>query len=262
MTQIKAIFFDVDSTIYTHRIHDFPKTTKEALWRLKEKGYRVGIATSRCRYETKHLPSFFREFPFDAEIYDGGALVMLKKTLCHKSLLAETAIRRLLAYCEKEKVPLRYSTFDGDWMATECDGRLLDQFFKLYLNYPMKKSYEGEETYNLLAYPEKEEQCATICALMEKDANIVKHTSCILELTAKGVDKSAGVAKVCEAWGISMRETACFGDGANDVEMLKKAGIGIAMGNGHRAAKEAADHVCGHIDEDGLYHMCADLKLI
>lgn len=262
MTQIKAVFFDVDSTIYTHRIHDFPQTTKETLRKLKEKGYRVGIATSRCRYETKHLPSFFHEFPFDAEIYDGGALVMLKKKLYHKSLICEEALRALLAYCEKEGIPLRYSTFDEDYMATACDSRYLDQFFKLYLNYPLLKRYEGEEAYNLLAYPSTEEQCAAICALMKEQATIVKHTARILELTAKGVDKSVGIAQVCAAWGISMEETACFGDGANDVEMLKKAGVGIAMGNGHPLAKEAADHICGHIDEDGLYRICADLTLI
>ena len=43
-----------------------------------------------------------------------------------------------------------------------------------------------------------------------------------------------------------------FGDSTNDVEMLSKAGFGVCMGNGCDAAKEAADYVCGRIEEDGL----------
>ena len=40
MKHIKALFFDVDNTLYTHRIHDFPATTRQTLNRLKENGYR------------------------------------------------------------------------------------------------------------------------------------------------------------------------------------------------------------------------------
>ena len=41
MKHIKALFFDVDNTLYTHRIHDFPATTRQTLNRLKENGYRI-----------------------------------------------------------------------------------------------------------------------------------------------------------------------------------------------------------------------------
>ena len=83
MKHIKALFFDVDNTLYTHRIHDFPATTRQTLNRLKENGYRIGIATSRCRYEVRNLPAFFRDFAFDAAIFDGGALIMGRGD-CHQ----------------------------------------------------------------------------------------------------------------------------------------------------------------------------------
>lgn len=62
--------------------------------------------------------------------------------------------------------------------------------------------------------------------------------------------------------GISVHDVACFGDGANDVGMLRAAGIGVAMGNGNPKAKAAADHICGSIDEDGLYHFCKRMEWI
>ena len=55
-----------------------------------------------------------------------------------------------------------------------------------------------------------------------------------------------------EHWGIRREESAAIGDSMNDFEMIQAAGIGIAMGNGIPALKEAADYVTSDISEDGL----------
>lgn len=57
-----------------------------------------------------------------------------------------------------------------------------------------------------------------------KDAFIVTHSSNTLEITAENVDKSKGVEAMAAHWGISVHDVACFGDGANDVGMLRAAG--------------------------------------
>jgi hydroxymethylpyrimidine pyrophosphatase-like HAD family hydrolase len=57
-------------------------------------------------------------------------------------------------------------------------------------------------------------------------------------------------------------DTIAFGDGPNDLEMLAFAGIGVAMGNGVAAAKEAADMVTAGIDDDGLARAMAQLGLV
>lgn len=261
MNTTKAVFFDVDSTIYTHKNHDIPDSTKYTLQKLQENGYKVGIATSRCRYETRNLPKFFRNYNFDAEIYDGGALVMEHQTIVQKRPLRKEQVLDLISYAQKENVPVRYSTFDNDCLVADCSWKIKDEFFKLYLNMPIIKSYEEEEVFNLLAYPMNKTQEAEIHQLLH-DAFIVTHSSSTLEITAKGIDKSNGVQAMADRWGITKENIICFGDGANDVGMLKAAGLGIAMGNGNPKAKEAADRICGHIDEDGVYHMCKELNLI
>jgi len=138
MKKIKALFFDVDGTLYTHRVHDFPQSTQYTLHKLKENGYKVGFATSRCRFETSNLPRFFREFAFDACIYDGGALVMEGNEVFEESPMQTDEIQKLLDYTKKEKIAVRYSTFADDCIAHYGDARILDEFFKLYLNMPMK----------------------------------------------------------------------------------------------------------------------------
>lgn len=261
MNHIKALFFDVDNTIYTHRIHDIPASTRYALERLKENGYRIGVATSRCRYEVRNLPSFFRDFDFDAAIFDGGALVMGRQELITSFPLRQEQVKRLIHHCEQRQIPVRYSTFDNDCLTTPCPYDIRDEFFKLYLNMPIVKPYAGEEVFNMLAYPQSDDQRTEIIALME-DAFIVTHSSNTLEITAEHVDKSRGVEAMAERWNIPVEQIACFGDGANDVGMLRAAGIGVAMGNANQKAKEAADHICASIDEDGLYHFCKQMEWI
>ncbi len=50
-----------------------------------------------------------------------------------------------------------------------------------------------------------------------------------------------------------------MGDSYNDVEMLRSAGLGVAMANAPAEVRAAADRVCGHHDEDGVARFLAEL---
>lgn len=260
MKQVKAIFFDVDATLYTHRIHDVPSSTRQALRILKKKGYKIGIATSRCRYETKHLPKELKEFPFDVCIYDGGALIFTKDTCIRKIEVEKTIVQDLIKIC-KDHIPIRYATFDNSYISQPCNPNMLDKFFKLYLNYPIIKPYEDEDVYNILLYPNNKNVMKELIARYKDKLQIIEHSNYVLEMTHKGLDKSDAISYMCKQWGIDMQEVVCFGDGANDVGMLKKAGIGVAMGNGNMKAKEAANFICKDIEDNGIYDACIALGL-
>lgn len=261
MKEIKALFFDIDATIYTHRTHDFPQSTKKALLLLKEQGYKIAVATSRCRYETKNLPSFFHTFDFDAMIFDGGALVLEHDQIIAKHPIDTRQVRKLVTLSKQQEYAMRYSTFDGDYFHQKSEWFIEDEFFRLYLNMPLVKPYEDEEVFNMLAYAKTDEQEKNLRQQLDRCA-IIKHGSGTFEITAYDIDKSIGVKALCKHWNIGIDEVICFGDGANDVKMLQEAGLGIAMKNGNERAKAVADKICGHIDEDGIYHMCKELNLI
>ena len=48
----------------------------------------------------------------------------------------------------------------------------------------------------------------------------------------------------------------------NEKEMLRYAGMGVAMGNATDDVKTVADAICGHVAEDGIYHYCKEQGLI
>ena len=61
-----------------------------------------------------------------------------------------------------------------------------------------------------------------------------------------------GVQKALEHLNIDKEHSYAFGDGLNDLEMIKYAGHGIAMKNAVKELKDVADEVIGHVDENGL----------
>ena len=73
-----------------------------------------------------------------------------------------------------------------------------------------------------------------------------------LEIFPRGVDKGTALQAVCDALAIPAEKAIAFGDHEMDIPMLKKAGLGIAMGNAVDSLKEAADVVTRTNDEAGV----------
>jgi hydroxymethylpyrimidine pyrophosphatase-like HAD family hydrolase len=72
-----------------------------------------------------------------------------------------------------------------------------------------------------------------------------------LDLAPPGVTKASGLAHVCEALGVDQADVLAIGDGRNDIEMLRWAGRGVAMGQAVPEVHAAADAVTATVDEEG-----------
>lgn len=73
-----------------------------------------------------------------------------------------------------------------------------------------------------------------------------------IEINAAGVNKANGLLHVCSKLRISMDEVIAMGDSLNDIEMIKAAGCGVAMGNAQNEVKKAADWITDTNEEDGV----------
>ncbi|MFI6129982.1 HAD family hydrolase [Micromonospora sp. NPDC051141] len=74
----------------------------------------------------------------------------------------------------------------------------------------------------------------------------------LIEVSAAGVTKAAGLAWYAARLGIDERDVLAFGDMPNDVPMLTWAGRAVAVANAHPAVREIADEVTGANTEDGV----------
>ena len=73
-----------------------------------------------------------------------------------------------------------------------------------------------------------------------------------LEITKTGTTKGTGLRVLADTLGISITETMAVGDTGNDLDIIKTAGIGVAMGNAIEEVKKAADFVTASNEEDGV----------
>ena len=74
----------------------------------------------------------------------------------------------------------------------------------------------------------------------------------LLEIGPAGVSKASTAELLCAEWGIEASEVIAFGDQPNDIPLLRWAGTGYAMADGHPTALASADAVAPPVTEDGV----------
>lgn len=112
------------------------------------------------------------------------------------------------------------------------------------------RPYGGETIYQAVAFVGP-----------EHDANLAQRLpGCSLhrwgdggvDVVAEGGGKVLGMQTFLERFGATREQCVAFGDEQNDLDMLRFAGVGVAMGNGAPRVKAAADYVTSGVDEDGI----------
>ncbi len=73
-----------------------------------------------------------------------------------------------------------------------------------------------------------------------------------LDLTPGGVSKASALEQIRQHLGVEPFATVAVGDGGNDLEMLRWAARGVAMGHAPALVREVADEVTGTVDDDGV----------
>ena len=77
----------------------------------------------------------------------------------------------------------------------------------------------------------------------------------LIEISDAAAGKGAALKRLCAILGLPAEHTAAFGNGDNDADMLRFAGLGVAVKNASKSCLEAADCVCASNDELGVAQM-------
>jgi len=80
-----------------------------------------------------------------------------------------------------------------------------------------------------------------------------------MDLTPAGVTKASALESLRRRLGVQPFATVAVGDGHNDLEMLRWAARGVAMGHASDVVREAADEVTGTIEDDGVVDVLRSL---
>ena len=80
-----------------------------------------------------------------------------------------------------------------------------------------------------------------------------------VDVTLRTINKWTGCQWVLARTGFTPEQAIAFGDGLNDVQMLRGVGLGIAMGNAHPDLKAVADHIAPTLQLDGIARALQEL---
>lgn len=102
-------------------------------------------------------------------------------------------------------------------------------------------------------FADQQERSRARRALSDRGDVIVSSSlDCNLEINAQGATKGEAILRLAKHLGLNHEQTMGFGDGENDMTMIRMAGIGVAMGNAVEALKASAGYVTVTNDEDGV----------
>jgi Cof subfamily protein (haloacid dehalogenase superfamily) len=74
----------------------------------------------------------------------------------------------------------------------------------------------------------------------------------LIEISAIGVSKASGLARLCQRLDVEREDVIAFGDMPNDLPMLAWAGHAVAVANAHPRVIAVADEVTAANDESGV----------
>lgn len=255
---IRAVFFDVDGTLVSYETHGVLDSAREAIGKLRERGIKCVVATGRQLNQFRKMPA--GDIPFDAYVtLNGQVCVDDRDRIFHHVPIQGEMKERLLKIFRDREMPLLISGSDGSYVNFINDRvHYVHDFIGTPL--PEVSEYKGREIYQCSAYARGEEQDWIRREL--PDCVVTSWSIEGVDIIASGGGKVAGIAKYLELTGIAREETMAFGDGENDMQMLRYVGCGIAMGNAADSVKAAADYVTDHIDRDGLAKALEHFNLI
>lgn len=255
----KIIFLDIDGTTWYNKEQRMVPSTVKALSILKDKGVKLFVCTSRALEETCMLPESYMEL-FDGFIVAAGSMVYVDGQCIHKAVIDLEQTQQVIADLDKHNRVYRWQSEDEKCYLNRIDESKMGIFHYLYNYVPAVKPYDGSSLCHLLFYIDEPDGMKTIEPISTK-MNII-HLGGTKEATKMGVTKAYGMKVVADYYQTTLEDTAAFGDGHNDIEMLSVAGVGVAMGNGCDEAKAHANYVTTDILEDGVYNACCHFNWI
>ncbi|MFJ8261691.1 Cof-type HAD-IIB family hydrolase [Rummeliibacillus sp. NPDC094406] len=244
----KILFFDIDGTLYDSE-KKLPKSTYDAIQQAKENGHEVAIATGRSPFFLKPV---LDELGLNSYISFNGQYVVYQGHVISKRSIPIKTVERLVAQATRENSPIVYLDHLKMTSATKDNQKVRVSMDSLF--YPMpevnEEYYKHSDTYQILLYVDEEEEKQY--ATLYPELKLIRWHEYSVDVINHDVSKAYGIKQFLNHTDFDITDAIAFGDGLNDIEMLKAVGTSVAMGNGHEKAKEVATFVTDHVDDDGL----------
>ncbi|AAK80378.1 hypothetical protein BJV85_001461 [Clostridium acetobutylicum] len=260
----KIIFFDIDGTLLVHNGKEstIPYSTKEALKKLKEKGHNLFICSGRpIRFAIQE----FQEM-VDGYICCNGTYIVYNGKCIYNKLIDKDTLKYLIKEFCKLGISASFSGAYNGYSYNMSSEKIhqMNRFYKTENPYILDNwNIEEIEANNVDVFFKNNEHMEKCIKYLEHKLIFNTHKPYLsADVSFKNWDKSKGIEYLVKYMKRDMKDTMAFGDGKNDITMLKTVNIGIAMGNAVDEVKNKADMVTDSAADDGIYNALNKLHLI
>ena len=248
--KIKMIAIDLDSTLLQSD-KSISEYTARILHNCQQEGILVAFATARSEHSCGRFIDLIKP---NAVVSNGGALVRVQDKIIYRATMNRDIANKLLLSCLKQP-SVGYITVDTD------NGYFINKHVDI------NNSVWAEYLPAFYADLENGLDCDAYKITVEISDNKTAYeimadfpTVDVIRYAGerwyrfadKAADKWNGVKALADYSGIEVSEIAAFGDDYNDVEMLRRCGVGVAMANAIDDVKAVADYICDTNNNDGV----------
>jgi Cof subfamily protein (haloacid dehalogenase superfamily) len=253
--------FDLDGTVLRRNLRITDKTVA-ALQSLREQGMRLVVATGRRFEGAREHAARLGFADHDPLICYGGSMVrrMNGETLLHRTLPKDLSIE-VLEWAAQRDLHARVFV-DGHIITSPDTPAALEHLRRnaepdvSVIDSPVEWLRNGGEEPTKLVivdHPDDiggwlEEARAAFAGRLFVTRSLPHY----VEVGGLEGTKSKALGFLCERWGIEPERVLAFGDADNDIDMLRFAGHGVAVGGMTGEVREAADEVVPDVNEDGV----------
>lgn len=279
----KVVFLDIDGTLIGSN-RRVPRSAVDAVHCAQQQGHVMLICTGRSIPE---IGPEIMDLGCDGVVAVSGAYVAIHDTVIMNRFIEPAVITAVSSIFDRLGVDYLWQSSRGMW-ATET---YIDQVHDIE-----RSAFEGERRNNwhslerahevarkehrplgelvpgskgtFFALPERGVSYQQLCdVLADQPLDIVRGSLGMIipangEATMRGVNKALGLQAAVRHLGASVDDAIAIGDSDNDLDMIRAAGIGVAMGNAIDSIKQAADFTTTGVDDDGIAHAFHMLGLL
>jgi len=249
---------DIDGTLLNSN-HKISVETKNIISKLsKEKNIPVILVSARM---PKGIDFLQEELEIKEPIicYSGALVLDKKYNTIFKNYIQSENVRKIIE--KTKKYNLHVSIYSDERWIIEKN----DKWSKIESDIICRKPEILEFDYlttnlncgvNKILVIGDEDEISEINKLLNEELgnqlNIYQSKSTYLEIMNKDVSKPKAIEQLLSLYDIDSSEIVAIGDNYNDVDMLKYAGVGVAMGNSPEKVKHSSDFITLSNDEDGI----------
>ncbi len=257
MARFKAVFTDVDGTLFSHTANGVPESAQRAVQQARMAGIKVFAATGRHVLELRDL-GFHMEL--DGWVTLNGCLCFNENGVYYENPIDQENIQILVSQLAINPFPCQF--MEKDLMYINMDSLQVRQALGK-INTPMPLILDpiracSSKTYMLVPWVNEVTWNGVIAKM--RGLKTTRWTPLAADVMPATAGKAKGVFETCRYYGIDPKETVAFGDGPNDIELFEACGISVAMGNSSDEVKRVADIVAEDIDADGFAKALASIS--